>query len=67
MSLLGAAASQLTFTCSTPQSSQSCIMTEVSQPICLGVWHQSRTYNEFVSFVQLFLDSYRFVDVGLPF
>jgi hypothetical protein len=39
----------------------------VSRPVCLGVKHPSGTRDQFSpSFLQLFLDIYRFVDVGRP-
>jgi hypothetical protein len=34
--------------------------------VCLGVRHSSGTCDQFLSFLQLFLDIYRFVDVGHP-
>jgi hypothetical protein len=37
-----------------------------SWPVCLGVRHPSQTHDQFFYFLQLFLDSYRFIDVGRP-
>jgi hypothetical protein len=39
----------------------------ISRPVCLDVRHQFGTRDQFFSFfLQLFLDSYRFLDVGSP-